>query len=72
MVVIGENRKAKKINPEAGREVLEQIFDPDFAVVEIFAGVGIIAEEPACTCGTADGVNDLDLGRINLVAAIGT
>ena len=64
MEVIRENREAKQIDPEAGRELLERLFDPDLAMIEVLSAELIVTHQETSADGAIVDVSDVDFAGV--------
>ncbi|WP_197168908.1 hypothetical protein, partial [Novipirellula galeiformis] len=64
-----ENRESQQINSEGGSELLQMLFDPDFAMVEVFSRVRIIPHQETSPDSSIVNVSDRDFARIEDFAA---
>ena len=64
MKVIRKTRKGEQIDPEIRSQLFELVFEPLFAVIEVFSGELVIAKEVTSADRLSNCVNGHDLRRV--------
>jgi hypothetical protein len=72
MKMVGEDGEAKQIDAKAGSQVLQTIFEPSFAMIEVLSGDGIVSQEEATSDASIHDMQGSDLGRIEDLSASDT
>jgi len=64
MKMIRENREPQQIDPKGGGELLQVVFDPDFAVIKVFARKGIVSHQETAADGAIKDMSNRHFARI--------